>query len=89
MSWLVLVVPSTFAEVIGLSLKTSGANSYFNNQLFTGFVYLAAFIFGMFESGSLVYFEARSALGQDVDLHETGWFLRAWKIQELEDAHRK
>lgn len=47
MTWLVLVLPATFAEVIGLSLKTSGRNAYLNVQLFTGFMYTGAFVFGI------------------------------------------
>ncbi|GAB1311157.1 Major facilitator superfamily domain-containing protein [Madurella fahalii] len=42
--WLVLVLPATFAEVIGLSLRTSGINGYFNVQLFTGTMYIASFL---------------------------------------------
>ncbi|KAL2178659.1 major facilitator superfamily domain-containing protein [Thermothelomyces heterothallicus CBS 202.75] len=42
--WLVLVLPATFAEVIGLSLKTSGMDAYLNVQVFTGSMYTASFI---------------------------------------------
>ncbi|KAI1182903.1 major facilitator superfamily transporter [Nemania serpens] len=45
-TWLVLVLPATFAEVIGLSLRTSGTWGYRNVQLFTGFLYIGAFLFG-------------------------------------------
>ncbi|GAP92390.1 putative major facilitator superfamily transporter [Rosellinia necatrix] len=45
-TWLVLVLPATFAEVIGLSLRTPGTWGYRDVQLFTGFMYLGAFIFG-------------------------------------------
>ncbi|KAI1175397.1 major facilitator superfamily transporter [Nemania sp. FL0916] len=45
-SWLVLVLPATFAEVIGLSLRTTGTWGYLDAQLFTGFLYIGAFIFG-------------------------------------------
>ncbi|KAI1133073.1 major facilitator superfamily transporter [Nemania abortiva] len=45
-SWLVLVIPATFAEVIGLSLRTPGTWGYRNVQLFSGFLYVGAFIFG-------------------------------------------
>ncbi|KAJ8125332.1 hypothetical protein O1611_g8308 [Lasiodiplodia mahajangana] len=45
-SWLVLVIPATFAEVIGLSLRTSGTWGYRNVQLFSGFLYVGAFVFG-------------------------------------------
>ncbi|KAI1764050.1 MFS general substrate transporter [Hypoxylon sp. FL1150] len=46
MTWLVLVLPSTFAEVIGLSLRRSGPGGYLDVQLFTAFMYIGAFIFG-------------------------------------------
>ncbi|KAK4128256.1 MFS general substrate transporter [Parathielavia appendiculata] len=42
--WLVLVLPATFAEVIALRLKTSGAGAYLNVQAFTGTMYIAAFM---------------------------------------------
>ncbi|KAL2144992.1 hypothetical protein VTI28DRAFT_8221 [Corynascus sepedonium] len=42
--WIVLVLPATFAEVIGLSLKTSGVGAYLNVQIFTGSMYTAAFV---------------------------------------------
>ncbi|KAI0459753.1 major facilitator superfamily domain-containing protein [Xylaria acuta] len=45
-TWLVLVLPATFAEVIGLSLRTPGTWGYRDVQLFTGFMYIGAFIFG-------------------------------------------
>ncbi|EMR71149.1 putative major facilitator superfamily transporter protein [Eutypa lata UCREL1] len=63
LTFLVLVLPATFAEVIGLSLKKSGPRAYLDVQVFTGFMYMGAFAFG--------------------------WALRAWKVQELEEAHRK
>ncbi|KAI8629122.1 major facilitator superfamily transporter [Xylariaceae sp. FL1651] len=46
MSWLVLVLPATFAEVIGVSLRKPGTFGYRDVQLFTGFMYIGAFIFG-------------------------------------------
>ncbi|KAI1254804.1 hypothetical protein MGN70_002864 [Eutypa lata] len=61
LTFLVLVLPATFAEVIGLSLKKSGPRAYLDVQVFTGFMYMGAFAFG--------------------------WALRAWKVQELEEAH--
>ncbi|AEO65814.1 uncharacterized protein THITE_2113289 [Thermothielavioides terrestris NRRL 8126] len=42
--WLLLVLPATFSEVIGLSLRTSGANPYLNVQAFTGTMYIASFL---------------------------------------------
>ncbi|KAI0421216.1 major facilitator superfamily domain-containing protein [Xylaria grammica] len=45
-TWLILILPGTFAEVIGLSLRTTGSWGYRNVQLFTAFMYIGAFIFG-------------------------------------------
>ncbi|KAI0391618.1 major facilitator superfamily domain-containing protein [Xylariaceae sp. FL0594] len=47
-TWLVLVLPATFAEVIGLSLRKDslGTWSYRDVQLFSASMYLAAFVFG-------------------------------------------
>ncbi|TGJ86840.1 hypothetical protein E0Z10_g1888 [Xylaria hypoxylon] len=45
-TWLVLVLPATFAEVIGLSLRSPGTWGYRSVQLFTAFMYIGAFIFG-------------------------------------------
>ncbi|KAL0767128.1 hypothetical protein CaCOL14_010697 [Colletotrichum acutatum] len=56
--WIILVIPATFAEPIALTIKGSGLNAYLPVQLFTGFMYVAAFI--------------------------SIWFLRVWKIRELE-----
>ncbi|KAK4154025.1 major facilitator superfamily domain-containing protein [Chaetomidium leptoderma] len=41
--WLVLVLPATFAEVIALSLRTSGITAYLDVQAFTGAMYIASF----------------------------------------------
>jgi hypothetical protein len=56
--WLVLVLPCTFAEPIGLELRTASGDIYLRAQIFTGFMYIAAAI--------------------------CMWFLRAWKIGEIE-----
>ncbi|KAI1271961.1 major facilitator superfamily domain-containing protein [Xylaria sp. FL0933] len=45
-TWLVLVLPATFAEVIGLSLRSPGSWGYRDVQLFTAFMYIGAFVFG-------------------------------------------
>ncbi|KAJ4207026.1 hypothetical protein NW759_014024 [Fusarium solani] len=42
--WLALVLPTTFAMPIALSLKGKGEYPYLGVQLFTGFSYMAAFI---------------------------------------------
>ena len=56
--WLVLVLPTTFSEPIGLELRTTSGDIYLHAQIFTGFMYIGAAI--------------------------CMWFLRAWKISELE-----
>jgi hypothetical protein len=56
--WLVLVLPCTFAEPIGLELRTTSGDIYLRAQIFTGFMYIGAAI--------------------------CMWFLRAWKIGEIE-----
>lgn len=43
--WLVLVLPSTFAEVIALSMKTPGVDGYLDVQIFTGVMFLVSFLF--------------------------------------------
>ncbi|KAK4993980.1 hypothetical protein LTR50_000196 [Elasticomyces elasticus] len=40
--WLVLVLPCTFSEPIGLQLVARGGGAYLGAQLFTGFMYVAA-----------------------------------------------
>lgn len=64
--WLVLVLPCTFSEPIGLELRTpqsDGTENYLHAQLFTGFMYIAGAV--------------------------CVWFLRAWKIRELDELEVK
>lgn len=42
-TWLALVLPATFAEVIGLSLRTHGINGYLHCQIFAGIMYMVSF----------------------------------------------
>jgi MFS family permease len=58
--WLVLVLPTTFAEPIGLELRTISGDIYLHAQIFAGSMYIGAAV--------------------------CMWFLRAWKISELEKA---
>lgn len=51
-TWLVLVLPATFAEVIGLSLVTPGKNGYLHVQVYTGCMYMAAFAFSKCRNAS-------------------------------------
>lgn len=73
--WMILVIPATFAEPIALTIKTSGVDAYLNVQLFTGVMYIAAFI----SSKSPCQAKDASCLIETVV-----WFLRVWKIRELE-----
>ena len=57
-TWVILVLPCTFAEPIGLKLRADSGNIYLHAQIFIGFMYIGAAI--------------------------CMWFLRAWKISELE-----
>lgn len=40
--WIVLVLPCTFSEPIGLELRASSGNIYLHAQVFTGFMYIGA-----------------------------------------------
>lgn len=42
-TWLVLVLPATFAEVIGLSLVEPGKDGYLHVQVYTGAMFVTAF----------------------------------------------
>jgi len=42
--WLVLVLPSTFAEVIGLELRTPGIDGYINVQALAAVLFFASFL---------------------------------------------
>lgn len=44
-TWLTLVLPATFAEVIGLSLVKPGRDGYLDVQIYTGCMFMAAFAF--------------------------------------------
>jgi len=57
-TWLILVLPCTFSEPIGLELRTMSGDIYLHAQIFTGLMYIGAAV--------------------------CMWFLRAWKIGEIE-----
>ena len=40
--WIVLVLPTTFAEPVALELRQKSGNIYLHAQIFTGFMYIAA-----------------------------------------------
>ena len=89
MTWLVLVLPATFAEAVGLSLKNPGPHGYLDNQLFIGIMYIAAFAFGMYGSQALCRSKPFLMTGYYTDAWEPGWCLRAYILEELDEAHRK
>ncbi len=64
------------AEVIALSLRTSGVRAYLNVQGFTGTMYIVSFLFSM---GFLL-----PRFGCPVLTIMLVWFLRSWKLQQLE-----
>ena len=41
-TWIVLVLPCTFAEPMGLELRATSGDIYLHAQLFTGFMYIGA-----------------------------------------------
>ncbi|MCJ1352164.1 MAG: hypothetical protein MMC33_002148 [Icmadophila ericetorum] len=61
-TWIVLVLPTTFAEAIALELRQSTGDIYLHAQVFAGFMYIVAAI--------------------------CTWFLRSWKIRDLEKAEQ-
>lgn len=64
------------AEVIGLSLKTSGMDAYLNVQVFTGSMFTASFIsckFPVLLVSTVVILLTVSPV----------WLLRSWKLQKL------
>ncbi|KAF2963252.1 hypothetical protein GQX73_g10325 [Xylaria multiplex] len=74
-TWLVLVLPATFAEVIGLSLRSPGAWGYRNVEIFTAFMYIGAFIFGWILRAWKVWELERTRLDKEqreVDAREDG-----------------
>lgn len=86
-TWLVLVLPATFAEVIGLSLVTPGRNGYLHVQIYTGCMFIAAFVCRKFEPtrgqevSSLLWKETyRLANCTPV------WTLRIYKLYLMEAA---
>lgn len=40
--WVVLVLPCTFSEPIGLQLRTTSGDEYLHAQIFVGFMYIGA-----------------------------------------------
>lgn len=62
MTWLVLVVPATFAEVIALVLRQPGSHGYLRVQLFIGLMYMVAFVFSWLLRAWKVH-----------DLEKAGW----------------
>ncbi|KAK3330252.1 major facilitator superfamily domain-containing protein [Apodospora peruviana] len=42
--WLLLVLPATFAEAIGLELRAPGVDGYIDVQIFTAILFLASFL---------------------------------------------
>lgn len=81
--WLILVLPSTFAEAIGLTLRKNGVDGYIDVQVFTGVMYLAGFISSMllFCSPPLEFLTWKIP---ESNKDCTVWTLRSWKLREME-----
>lgn len=45
--WIILVLPTTFAQPIALAIKRPGPDGYLRVQLLAGFMYIGAFISSM------------------------------------------
>lgn len=76
--WLILVLPATFAEVIGLSLREPGINGYIDVQLFTAIMFLVAFI-----SSTYLDRVSQTLRQREADM-ATVWVLRSWKLLEMD-----
>lgn len=77
-TWVVLALPATFAEVIGVAVRKPGAGGYLDVQLFAGFMYIGGAISGMSPAMTGLNLIILKADWQIV------WLLRAWKVCELE-----
>lgn len=83
-TWVVLALPATFAEVVGVALKRPGVDGYLHVQLFAGFMYIIAGILG--ESAEHIprrYVTKYCPVADGIPAG-TVWILRAWKVSELE-----
>jgi hypothetical protein len=81
MTWLVLVLPSTFAEVIGLALREPGTWGYLDVQLFSASLYFGGFLalwalrawkFQELEMAQLSKQEREAAIRDDGVIGESG-----------------
>lgn len=79
LTWLVLVLPATFAEVIGLSLVVPGKDGYLHVQVYTGCMYLASFVFSELQHPLL----PRRWVQESNLMNRPVWALRTWKIHSL------
>lgn len=82
-TWLVLVLPATFAEVIGLSLVKPGKSGYLDVQVYTGFMFMGAFIFS---KSCLSPISDLPILAPTILIHFAVWALRIWKLHMDEVA---
>lgn len=74
-----LLTPNCSAEVIGLSLRTSGINGYLNVQAFTGAMFILSFLSCTFNTPRCIPPLHSTPLTSSVV-----WLLRGWKLQQLE-----
>lgn len=78
-TWLVMVLPATFAEVIGLSLVTPGKDGYLHVQVYTGAMFIAGFV-----CRKLHCFQTPMIFHTFTDTHGIVWALRVCKIHSKE-----
>lgn len=97
-TWIVMVLPATFAEVIGLSLVEPGRDGYLHVQVYTGSMFVAAFAFCKSQFWHpMMMFCQKQKQGERkrrkkkkektyTDDREKVWALRVWKIHTMEAA---
>jgi MFS family permease len=85
-TWLVLVLPATFAEVIGLSLVEPGKGGYLHVQVYTGAMFVTAFAARKSHCSptQTALYRLRGLFANIVD--SAVWALRIWKIHCMEIA---
>lgn len=86
-TWLVLVLPATFAEVIGLGLVEPGTDGYLHVQVYTGAMFISAFAARKSRPppSSL---SGVGSVNHNADItHWAVWALRIWKLHTMEVAN--
>lgn len=88
-TWLVLVLPATFAEVIGLSLVEPGTDGYLHVQVYTGAMFISAFAARKSRPSTPSSYLILHQVNHNTDFTRWAvWALRIWKIHTMEVANR-